>query len=784
MKRTLILAILALSGAFSTRAGSPEIIGNLSEVADGYGKTSVNTTIFRTNSLATRGDTQYIGFYDPDGVLTLGKRRVNTDNWELHKTQYKGNVQDAHNVISLGVDGDGVLHVAFDHHGHPLHYAKGIAPGSLTLGAQEPMTGIDEGNVTYPEFYTLADGDLLFVYRSGASGRGNMAINRYNTKEGKWVRIQDNLLDGQEQRSPYWQMYVDQNGVIHVSWVWRETWLVETNHDMCYARSEDGGKTWKKSNGSTYKLPITAENAEYACRIPQNSELINQTSMTADSKSHPYIVSYWRETDSSVPQYRLVWNDGKKWRQKQISNRTLPFSLSGGGTKMIPIARPKIVADGDFVCVLYRDEERGSKVSAIYTTNGASGDWKIKDLTDFSVGAWEPSIDNDLWREQKRLNVFVQATSQGDGEKTVDTPPTPVYVMEVSRPATYNVTVKNTLDHDMEEKIVEVDATGLKGIAPGLVVVRDAMGKEIPSQFTYDWKVIFPASVKKGDKALYSITAGIPTPTDTLVTGERYEIRLDDMAWENDLAAYRAYGPALQRTGERAFGYDVWTKSVKHPVVKKRIYGDKIHHISFHVDHGEGMDVYGVGPTLGGGTAALLNDNGEIVYPYCYDTYEILDNGPLRFTVRLNYAPIEIDGDSVRETRLISLDRGEYLNKTSIRYEGLSKGRTIVPGLVIHDGNPDGYVLDKDGKYMAYADMTQNPKAGDGIIFVGIVSPQSHDFRYVPFDKPKGDAIGHILAPGFYKPGDTFTYYWGSGWSKGFMPDMETWIKTLIKAGN
>ncbi|MDE6337075.1 MAG: BNR-4 repeat-containing protein, partial [Muribaculaceae bacterium] len=288
----------------SPEAGETSLI----EVGNGYSGTSVNTAVFRTNSLVTHGDTQYISYYDPDGYVTLGKRKHGSNDWEIHKTQYKGNVKDGHNVISMGVDGDGYIHVSFDHHGHPLRYAKSVAPGSLELGDMIPMTGIDEEKVTYPEFYSMSNGDLLFVYRSGASGRGNMAINRYDVKDKKWSRVQDSLLDGEEQRSPYWQLYIDKNDVIHVSWVWRETWLVETNHDLCYAKSTDGGKTWQKSDGTEYILPITASNCEYACRIPQNSELINQTSMTADSESHPYIVSYWRSQDSEIPQYRLVWH--------------------------------------------------------------------------------------------------------------------------------------------------------------------------------------------------------------------------------------------------------------------------------------------------------------------------------------------------------------------------------------------------------------------------------------------------------------------------------------------
>ncbi len=404
----------------------------LIEVGPGYSKTSVNTAVFRTSPLVTRGDTQYIAYYDSVGYVTLGKRAHGSREWQLHRTQYKGNVADAHNVISIGIDGNGLLHASFDHHGHPLRYATAVAPGLLELGPMQSMTGLDEDNVTYPEFYSLSNGDLLFVYRSGASGRGNMAINRYDAATRRWQRVQDNLLDGENERSPYWQLYVDANDVIHLSWVWRETWLVETNHDLCYAKSTDGGVTWLRSDGTPYTLPITAANAEYARLIPQNSELINQTSMTADKDSRPYIVTYWRDSASTVPQYRIVWHDGSRWNDRAISERTTPFSLSGGGTKMIPISRPRVVADKDFIGVIFRDAERGSKVSMASTTTGPEGAWSVTDLADLDVDAWEPTLDSDLWRRDSKLNIFVQRTAQGDGEKTVDINATPVYVLEAN----------------------------------------------------------------------------------------------------------------------------------------------------------------------------------------------------------------------------------------------------------------------------------------------------------------------------------------------------------------
>lgn len=424
MKRKLLFLLLFLCGY---SMAYPQLV----QVGEGYSNTSVNTTVFRNSSLVTDEDVQYISYYDPEGYLVLGKRKLNESDWTLQRSQYKGNVADAHNVISMMVDGEGYIHVSFDHHGHPLNYCRSLKPGSLELGPKEAMTGTDEQDVTYPEFYKMPEGDLIFVYRSGASGRGNLIMNRYDLDTHKWERVQDILIDGEGQRNAYWQLYVDEKGTIHLSWVWRETWLVETNHDLCYASSPDGGKTWYKSTGEKYMLPIRKDNAEYAWRIPQNSELINQTSMCTDADGHPYIVTYWREADSDVPQYRVVWNDGKQWQMRPVVERTLAFSLKGGGTKMIPIARPRIVVDGNKAYFVFRDAERGSKVSMAYTKDLRQGEWKVKDLTDFLVEAWEPSLDTELWKQQKRLHLFVQTTYQGDGEKTVDKAPTPVYVLGV-----------------------------------------------------------------------------------------------------------------------------------------------------------------------------------------------------------------------------------------------------------------------------------------------------------------------------------------------------------------
>src|SRR5438067_5522457 len=126
---------------------------NLVTVGNGFAKTSVNTPIFRASSVLTHGDTQYTAYYDGDGYMVLAKRQLGSNKWETRKTQYKGHVEDAHNAISIGIDGKGILHVSWAFHNHPLSYAQSTEPGGLEMTQPMPMTGKDESSVSYPQFY-------------------------------------------------------------------------------------------------------------------------------------------------------------------------------------------------------------------------------------------------------------------------------------------------------------------------------------------------------------------------------------------------------------------------------------------------------------------------------------------------------------------------------------------------------------------------------------------------------------------------------------------------------
>ena len=419
------------------RVVRPAVVHEAGQLGPGWARTKVNMAIFRHSAVDSFADRQVAGWYDGEGRVCLAERRLGADVWRVRVTELRGHAADAHNVISLAFDGAGELHVSWDHHGHPLRYVRIPAGADLRPGSQLSMVGQRESRVTYPEFYRLPDGDLLFFYRDGASGAGNLVLNRYRLSRagetGGWQRVQDNLIDGEGQRNSYWQVAVDGAGVIHLSWVWRETPDVVTNHDLCYARSGDGGLTWTDSAGRRLAVPITAANAEYALRIPVGSELANQTSMAVDGSGRPVIATFWRGAVGEVPQYRLVFLTESGWRVSQVGQRTLDFERRGSGTKRPPVSRPLVLLEsvaGSRRCVvLFRDQELGGGIVAAVASDYERGPWEFHRLTD-AVGQADPLVDFSIWRQQSQVHLLSQMTGQGDGERQESVEPTQVRLLE------------------------------------------------------------------------------------------------------------------------------------------------------------------------------------------------------------------------------------------------------------------------------------------------------------------------------------------------------------------
>ena len=333
------------------------------------------------------------------------------------------------------------------------------------------------------------------------------------------------------------------------------------------------------------------------------------------------------------------------------------------------------------------------------------------------------------------------------------------------------------------QEVVSIDASTVfsrLGIQGGRqFIVRNALDAEVPYQLTYDGQLLIEASVRPGATAQFTIVKGEPTFYKSVCYGRMYPERVDDIAWENDRGAYRCYGPALQRSGEDAFGNDVWVKNTPDLVVESRYHNELVNHLSYHVDYGYGLDCYKVGPTLGCGTPAILQGD-NIVFPYCWRDYELLDNGPLRFTVRLTYNPSRIGDDAnVVEHRILSIDKGSNFNRMTVWYEGLTRPVDVASGVVIHTEDTESVVLGND--FVAYADPTDNPAKQNFQIYVAALFPDGvSTTKKVMLDQPTRGIAGHALGvKRSLSPSDKFTYYFGSSWSKYDCRNSQEWLQRI-----
>lgn len=307
-------------------------------------------------------------------------------------------------------------------------------------------------------------------------------------------------------------------------------------------------------------------------------------------------------------------------------------------------------------------------------------------------------------------------------------------------------------------------------------IVKNKRGQQIGSQITHDGLLLIDASVRPHGSATYYVSIGKPYQQKVYATGALYKIRKDDIAWENDRCAYRVYGPDLQKTGERSFGTDIWVKNTPDTVVYERYIKDMIGNrknddeteilTSFHLDHGNGLDPYRVGATLGLGAPSLMVGKNQVL-PYCYKDYRILDNGPLRFTVELTYNPSTVgDMKNVVEHRIISLDKGSNFNKMTVWYDGLTTPTDFATGFPIHEEDTETKTFAKD--YVSYADPTDNVEVNNSQVYVGVLFPEGIDHTYYQlFDKKHDGATGHALGlKRGLKNQEKYSYYFGAAWSK------------------
>ena len=383
---------------------------------DAFGGDILNVASFITESLWTFNSYQYVTFIDSSGNIMVGKRALPNGEWTIVDTGYDVDTSDSHHAASLGIDPDGYIHISYGMHDDPLQYIRSDNPEDITSFSPASMTGLDENVVTYPTFFT--DGNhLYFAYRNGASGNGELYLNKYDHNTKTWKVLQHPLINPPAaSRNPYWDyIVIDSAGRFHISWCWRDSSDPITNHDICYAYSDDGGQTWKKSDGSLYSLPITYGDSEIIDPIPINSGLLNQNDLAVDIKNRPHIV-YYKLDENGYENYYHAWFDGSSWHINKITHfSTIEWADLEANGYVYPMARPTIVVDGTKVIVLFRVGSAGYLYAALADEPYTS--WCFVRFDE--IWGWmEPKYDRQYWMQERYLYIVAQRT-MGENPETI-----------------------------------------------------------------------------------------------------------------------------------------------------------------------------------------------------------------------------------------------------------------------------------------------------------------------------------------------------------------------------
>lgn len=341
-------------------------------------------------------------------------------------------------------------------------------------------------------------------------------------------------------------------------------------------------------------------------------------------------------------------------------------------------------------------------------------------------------------------------------------------------PKGVEVSVTNPTASERVNETVEVAWTAVadayEGITPAEVVVKNCQGEEIPSQVIYAGEetpqaVIFQATVEPNGKACYTIAQGTPAAYPAKAFGRIVPERYDDYAWENNLVAYRLYGPALETSPEKLItpGIDVWVKCTEKLVIDEWYAKGDYHH-----NYGDGMDCYKVGRTLGGGASVPMVGGKFWPMEHNYATAKTLDNGPIRTSVELNYVEWTVDGQPVSLVKRITLDANNRFNKMENTYTGAFEQLPIAAGFVRHEvkntASGEGWLA------MVEAVSDSKQPEVDGDIYQAIIAEGA---------ELHADLLGHSLAVVPVASGVKMTYYNASGWSQGGVESMEAWIETV-----
>jgi hypothetical protein len=351
-----------------------------------------------------------------------------------------------------------------------------------------------------------------------------------------------------------------------------------------------------------------------------------------------------------------------------------------------------------------------------------------------------------------------QGNGTGKGLGTV----TAVNKLQIARPG-----------QTIELSAKDLAALGQKDLAR--IHVKDATGKELLCQtvdtdgdYTPD-QVIFQADFAAGQTQTFTVIVGdkwVYTKDQFRAYGRFVRERFDDFCWENDRIAHRMYGKALETYVRELLvssTVDIWSKRTPRMVINDWYMVD-----NYHVDTGEGGDLYSAGLSRGcGGNGLWAAD--RLWVSKNHVNSRVLANGPIRVMFELTYEPFEVNGVMVSEVKRISLDAGQNVDHFRSIYKP-EKPTALITGIGLKKVSGERWDVNTERGWLAKWEPMEQNAGKQGLVV--IVDPKF-------YEKQTEDQRNLLMLTRV--PADNMASYWaGFCWDKGGQfADFEAW-KTYV----
>ena len=434
-----------------------------------YGR-AINGEAFQGQALTSFGGFQYAIYWATDAAtapaahVAVARRTLPDGPWraiDLVDSPFKNGVAkgkagepfDAHNTCSIGIcPNDGTIHIAYDHHNHPLRY-RVTAPGAATAARWDAsvfeterttlVPGVPVKQVCYPYFERTPSGDMQMFVRRGGSGDGSWWVWNYDGKAHAWTdgwQYDDGTAGayyGYETPSPVRSSYPNAwtygpDGKLHSAFVWRESGHSPgaVNHDINYIYSEDRGQTWKNNAGEVVgdhaKRQLVGLWSPGIVAIPTTAyeSLMNTQAQAVDSAGRIHLLMYHLDPAKKVPTTQpKAWQLNQcsyfhHWRDDDGTWRSAALPMPVG-------TRPQLAFDkADNAYAVFANGPSqgiyGADRSLVVVTAAAATKWSEWRVLATVVGPFhtEPLIDIERMRSEGVLSVVMQESPKRDLEPT------------------------------------------------------------------------------------------------------------------------------------------------------------------------------------------------------------------------------------------------------------------------------------------------------------------------------------------------------------------------------